>query len=379
MKICLTVNSSPWSKFKGGGQIAVHQLACALKDKGADVHVLYSKGVDENPTPDVPYKIHWTRHYDFATVNLNIFSFARALEYLAKVEQFDIIHGNAEEAFFADTICRQNKSSFVFTSHTPHIPQTGMMRGMLNPIQFLKSVNSHLLRSTASRAQRIITFSQFSRGLVIRGLGRSAENKVVVIPPGIDDSWFKARHQIVNNLDLIFWGRVEEEKGLTELFQAVKNLSHKFPSVRLAVLGEGNQLENYKRRVAEMGLSDRMSFPGWQCSGLIQQAASVSIAAVFPSRVESFGLSVAEAQTMGIPIVAARAGAIPETVEDGKTGTLVPPRDAEALTQALEALFTNPNHFEERALRGQAAAHDRFSWSRAAERTLELYQQVLNS
>ena len=92
MKICLTINSSPWSTFKGGGQLAVHHLACALFSKGHQVHVLYSKYPHEQFNIDVPYKIHWVNHHDFATVNLNIFSFSRVLGPLAEKEKFDEDH-----------------------------------------------------------------------------------------------------------------------------------------------------------------------------------------------------------------------------------------------------------------------------------------------
>ena len=69
MKICLTVNSSPWSKFKGGGQLAVHQLACALSALDQEVHVVYSKCHQEHFDIDTPYKIHWARHYDVSIMN----------------------------------------------------------------------------------------------------------------------------------------------------------------------------------------------------------------------------------------------------------------------------------------------------------------------
>ena len=89
MKICLTINSSPWSKFKGGGQLAVHHLACALSEKGHEVHALYSKYPDEHFEVEIPYKVHWAQHHDFATINLNIFSTKlRAI----KIDQSKNIH-----------------------------------------------------------------------------------------------------------------------------------------------------------------------------------------------------------------------------------------------------------------------------------------------
>ncbi|SVE37552.1 uncharacterized protein METZ01_LOCUS490406, partial [marine metagenome] len=162
MKICLTVNSSPWSKFKGGGQLAVHQLACALSTQGQEVHVVYSKCKEEIFDIEVPYEIHWARHYNVATINLNIFSYLSVLRSLAAKEQFDIIHGNAEEAYYADVVARETGADYIFTSHAPNIPQTGILGGLTNPLQFMKTVNNYLLRKSICSAKRIVTFSQFS-------------------------------------------------------------------------------------------------------------------------------------------------------------------------------------------------------------------------
>ena len=62
----------PWSKFTGGGQLAVHHLACALQKIGHQVHVLYSKNPNEKIVQSVPYTIHWARHFEFSAFNLNL-------------------------------------------------------------------------------------------------------------------------------------------------------------------------------------------------------------------------------------------------------------------------------------------------------------------
>lgn len=376
MKICLTANSSPWSRFKGGGQIAVHHLACALSRKGHEVHAVYSKSPNESLSPQVSYKIHWARHHDFATINLNFFSFARVLSPLAAKEKFDIIHGNAEEACYGGDICRRNGAAFVFTSHAPSIPNTGMIRGMMNPLQFLKTVNTYLLRKTAGEAKRIITFSRFSKNLVVDSLGQEWESRVEVIPPGIEASWFNMKRKSDSHRHLVFWGRIEAEKGLSELFQAVKTVSGKFPDLKLSVIGEGNRLEPYKKQVEELGISSLVSFPGWMDTEQIQERVQGAGVAVFPSRVESFGLSLAEALAAGIPIIASRAGAIPDTVEDGRTGTLVPARDIDALSKAITDCFVDPLKYETLARQGKEIARQKFSWDQAAEKTIGVYEKV---
>ncbi len=357
----------------------MHQLACALKRQGCEVHVLYSKEPKENLDTDPPYKIHWTRRFQFATINLDIFSFAWALNRLARRERFDIIHGNAEESFFSSWICRRHNAIPFFTSHAPYVPSTGMLRALFNPISFLKSVNSYLLRSAANRAKRIITFSQFSRNLVLAGLGEPEKNRVEVIPGGVDSSWFDVERKPSDNPELVFWGRMEDEKGIPELLDAMKIVAKKFPHVKLTLVGEGHRLEDYKQRVRKLGLIPRTIVPGWQSMEAIQKLVATAHVAVLPSRIESFGLSVAEALGAGVPVVTTNAGALPEIVDEGVTGTLVSPENPVALANAICDVLENPEKFRSMAKWGRESARKKFSWDAAAQKLIGVYRQELRA
>ena len=355
----------------------MHQLACALQRQGCEVHVLYSKEPGEKIELDVPYKIHWTRRFNIATINLDIFSFARSLNRLACREGFDIVHGNAEESFFSSWICRRHNAIPFFTSHAPYVPATGIFCALLRPVAFLKTVNPYLHRSAACRATKIITFSQFSRNLILAGLGQNWQNRVEVIPGGIDPSWFEVERTPSEKPELIFWGRMEDEKGIPELLEAVKIVVKKIPGVKLTLIGEGNRLEEYKLKVRKLGLVPRMIVPGWQSMKAIQKLSATASVAVFPSRIESFGLSVAEALGAGVPVIATNAGALPEIVEDGVTGTLVSPRDPEALATAICTVLENTENFRLMAERGRETARQKFSWDSTAEQLICLYRQEL--
>ena len=376
MKICLTINSSPWSIFKGGGQLAVHHLACSLSAKGHEVHALYSKYSDEHFEVDVPYKIHWAQHHDFSTFNLNIFSYSKVLAPLAAKEKFDVIHGNAEEACGVGNIAGRIKAAYVFTSHAPNIPTTGMLQGMAHPIRFLKSINTYLLRQAMDEADRIVAFSQFSRKLIVNGLGNACANRVEVIPPGIESSWFEVEQNKVIPGQLLFWGRVEEEKGLTELFVALNTVAKKFPNVRLTLIGEGNRLQEYKSLVTDLGLSNRVEFTGWLNNQEIQTLAAKCSIGIFPSRIESFGLSVVEAMATGLPVIAARGGTVPENIKDGVTGTLVPVNNSDALAEAINKALENPQYSETMAIAAKSAVKKKFSWDRAADSMIEIYKNL---
>ena len=374
MKICLTINSSPWSVFKGGGQLAVHHLSCALSAKGHDVHVLYSKYSDEKIQVEVPYQLHWAQHHDFATVNLNIFSYPKVLAPLARKEKFDVIHGNAEEAFGIGNIAARTKAAYVFTSHAPNIPTTGMLEGMLHPIQFLKSVNTYLLRQAMMQADRIVAFSQFSRDLIVKGLGGT--EKIEVIPPGIESSWFEVERNQVDSNRILFWGRIEEEKGLPELFVSLKKVTEKFTDLKLTLVGEGNRLQEYKTLVTDLGLIKNVEFLGWLSDKELQSIAAESCFGIFPSRIESFGLSVVEAMAAGLPVIAARGGAVAENIEEDLTGRLVPVNDPDALTEAILSLLEDKQSAENRAKAAKTAVREKFSWEKTADRMFELYQSI---
>jgi glycosyltransferase involved in cell wall biosynthesis len=376
MKICLTINSSPWSMFKGGGQLAVHHLACSLSAKGHEVHALYSKYSDEHFEVGVPYKIHWAQHHDFSTFNLNIFSYSKVLAPLAAKEKFDVIHGNAEEACGVGNIAARIKAAYVFTSHAPNIPTTGMLQGMAHPIRFLKSINTYLLRQAMDEADRIVAFSQFSRKLIVNGLGNACSNRVEVIPPGIESSWFEVEKNKVIPGQLLFWGRVEEEKGLTELFVALNTVAKKFPNVRLTLVGEGNRLQEYKSLVTDLGLTNRVEFTGWLNNQEIQTLAAKCSIGIFPSRIESFGLSVVEAMATGLPVIAARGGAVPENIEDGVTGTLVPVNNSDALADAINKALKNPQSSETMAIAAKSTVQQKFSWDRAADSMIKIYKNL---
>ena len=115
---------------------------------------------------------------------------------------------------------------------------------------------------------------------------------------------------------------------------------------------------------------------GWLSNRELQSIAAQSRFGVFPSRIESFGLSVVEAMAAGLPVIAARGGAVSENIEEDVTGRLVPVNDPDALTQAIFSLLEDQQSAENRAKAAKTAAREKFSWEKAAESMLELYQSI---
>lgn len=378
MNICLTVNSSPWSGFKGGGQIAVHYLATYLAKNNCNVWVIYTGNNRRQIPSSLNYNAIFAKHFNVKTINLNIFSVAFQVFKLSRKVQLDILHGNGEEAYFIPYLAKLAGSKFVLTSHSPFIPETGIIKALRYPIQMLKRLNFYLLRTAVIKADLLFTYSNFSRRLVEDGIQGKYHNAINTISPGVDSSWFNVSVQKKGKIsDMLYFGRVEHEKGIDVLLKSFANVHQKFPDLKLHIIGEGNYLDISKRLCKELDISKDVIFYGWKEKDEVQKIMENCNLCVLPSRIESFGLTIAEAMAAGIPVISTTAGAVPEIIKDGETGILVPSEDIEALTKAMIYALENRNEMRKRAKAARGMVKEKFSWDLTAKKHIEIYQSLL--
>ncbi len=132
-------------------------------------------------------------------------------------------------------------------------------------------------------------------------------------------------------------GRLEPVKGHKYLLQAFSLLAPRFPHLHLALVGEGEELPRLQTLTFREGLSDRVHFLGWRDD--IPTLLQTFDLFVFPSLNEGMGRALVEAMAAGLPIVASRAGGIPEVLGEGEAGLLVEAGSASALAQGIEKLL----------------------------------------
>ena len=170
-------------------------------------------------------------------------------------------------------------------------------------------------------------------------------------------------------------GRLEEQKGHDLLLDALVTLYRQGLDFTLAVAGDGSRRGWLEQRALSLGLSPRVQFVGQldDVGSLLAAADGV----ILPSRWEGLPLVLLEAMARGRPIVATAVGGVADALEDGVSGTLVPPNDVGALAAALEHLHRRAD----RAWRlGQVAAEvarDRFSWHAVVDEFESVYDEVL--
>ena len=212
---------------------------------------------------------------------------------------------------------------------------------------------------------------------VLRRVQRDArgDKRIVRIYNGVDLDVYSgaANGSATRTLDIGWAGRIVHGKGLETLIEALPTVRRHVP-VRLRIAGDGPLRSTLQGLAAKLGLGETISFEGWS-SDMPSFWGSCALAAV-PSHkwVESFGMAAVEAMACARPVVASRAGALPEIVEDGVSGRLVPPGDHKALAAALIELAQDADQRISAGAAGRARCEDRFDLRRTALAYLDLFR-----
>jgi glycosyltransferase involved in cell wall biosynthesis len=168
-------------------------------------------------------------------------------------------------------------------------------------------------------------------------------------------------------------GRLEPEKGHPTLIDAWPRVLRAVPDAYLLIVGEGSRREALEHQVAELGIGSRVIFPGRRDD--VPAVTAALDVAVLPSYREAQGLTILEAMALSRPVVASNVGGIPEMVEDGRTGLLVPPHDPEALAAAITRLLVDHPLADMLARAGHDLVHERFCLELMVRSIEDLYDE----
>ena len=152
--------------------------------------------------------------------------------------------------------------------------------------------------------------------------------------------------------------RLEPEKGHPTLLEAWPLVLRAAPNAYLLVVGEGSQRDALERQAGALGIANRVVFTGRRDD--VPAVTAALDVAVLPSYREAQGLTILEALALSRPVVASNVGGIPEVIDDGVTGLLVPPHDPAALAAAIVRFLTDHPFADTIAKAGHDMVHDRF-------------------
>jgi MMP alpha-(1->4)-mannosyltransferase len=226
----------------------------------------------------------------------------------------------------------------------------------------------------ARRAGPLITVSSSSKDDICRDF-RVNPAKVHIIPLGVDTRLFRPRSEQprVPGRIVTVTSADSPLKGLATLLRAVAKLATE-REAHLVVIGTPSAAT--RQQVTQLALGDRVTFTSGLPDGEYARVLASAEVAVIPSLYEGFSLPAAEHMASGTPLIASRAGALPEVT--GDAALLVRPGDAEELSAALGRLLDERPARERLAASGLARVRERFAWPAVAAATESLYRRVIN-
>jgi glycosyltransferase involved in cell wall biosynthesis len=176
---------------------------------------------------------------------------------------------------------------------------------------------------------------------------------------------------------LVVPGRLVHEKGHLDLLQALPSLLAQGRKLRVTFAGGGPLEGDLSREIQRLGLASVVSMLGPQDHGAMLSAMAEADIVVVPSRFEGFGLTALEGMALGRPVLATTAGGLPEVIEHGVSGWLVPPNDPAALAQGLANLLGDVPLRARLAAAGRQRAQEKFSLAAIAAQLRSIYEEAI--
>ncbi len=251
--------------------------------------------------------------------------------------------------------------------------------------------HGNVFRSAVAHARRIITVSEFTKAELL-SVFPSAGDRTAVVYEGVEERFFTEREALREGTEgnrdaemlarygiqppyLLYVGLWLTHKNLPGLLRTFRYLRTAGYQGLLVITGQGRPWdEDIPLRAQREGIADAVRFPGPVTDDILAALYRSADVFLFPSLSEGFGLPPLEAMASGTPVVAARAGSLPEVL--GDAALFADPEDPAQIRDAVQRLSTDRELRAHMIERGRERAR-RFSWALAAERTREEYQRAL--
>jgi len=184
----------------------------------------------------------------------------------------------------------------------------------------------------------------------------------------------RERHSPAGAPLVVYFGRLEWEKGVHDLLAALPRLRRAHPGARLAVAGKGVQAQALVEQARKLRVRRAIDFVGHLPDRPLVALLAAADVVVLPSRYEPFGIVALEAAAAGAPLVASTAGGLAELVVDGETGLSIEPGDVDGIVAGVRAVLADPLGAVRRARAAKARLAQEFDWTGIAAATARVYR-----
>jgi colanic acid/amylovoran biosynthesis glycosyltransferase len=241
-------------------------------------------------------------------------------------------------------------------------------------------VNDHLIADKLRRAAFAVTISEFNRRWLSRRYASAQPRRLEVIHCGLPIEEYRPMPVEREHGLIVAVGRLDQIKGFRHLVDACSELRARGTSFRCCIVGEGPLRDELESQIAGLNLSRHCvllgALPQHEVRAVVQRAAVFVLPSVVTPRGDRDGIPVAlmEAMALGTPVVSTPVSGIPELVEDGVTGLLVTPGDAQALADRIDRLLHDWTAAATLTSRARGRIESDFDVEKEADRLLQLFR-----
>ncbi len=259
----------------------------------------------------------------------------------------------------------------------------GIIAARLARVPSVATVHGMSFKVPYGYATRVIAVSEACRRHLLAQ--HVPDSRISVVYNGLDLQPFQDLNRVPESklqfgfpIDSFVVGttaRATKMKGIQFVLQALALKRDTMPQARYLFVGDGSDLEEFKAMSAELKIEDRVSFTGYQTD--VRPALQAMDLFAFPSLKEAMGISLVEAMATGLPVVSTTVGGIPEVVQNGATGLLVAPGDADALANAIEVFARDRDLCSKMGAKGRERVQEHFTAEAMGATMEKVYRETI--
>jgi glycosyltransferase involved in cell wall biosynthesis len=227
------------------------------------------------------------------------------------------------------------------------------------------------------RALFVCCISHFCRSQAMIFAPQEKWDRLHIVHCGVDLRQFDQPRRHGDGRRLLFVGRLSAVKGLPVLLETIALLKPDYPGLTLTLAGDGPDRAGLEQRAKDLGLADQIQFLGYQSQAQVRALLKETDVFVMASFAEGVPVVLMEAMAGGVPVVATAVAGVRELVEDGISGFLVSPGDAQSLAERTAALLEDPALRQRFGKAGRAEVEAEFNIATEAQRLVQILTGAL--
>lgn len=396
MKILVISHMYP-STFNEVNGIFVHQQVEELRGQGCEVKMI-------SPVPWTPFPINyiskkWKKYSEIPEKMIwegievyypRFLLFPKALFFASsgnrmykgindtvdgiyKDFKFDVIHSHVglPDGYCGMLVAEKYKKPLIVTIHGQDFQHT-IFKNKKCKVSIEKTINS---------SKKVIVVSDKLKKIG-ENLLKVNKEKVTVIPNGINpEDNVNEKSILLRKYEkkkiVLSVSHLKKSKGIQLNLKAISKNIKKYNNLFYIIVGSGKEKGELEKFSKQLSIQNNVEFVGEIPHKKVMEYMSICDIFSLPSYNEGFGVVYLEAMANGKPVIACQGEGIDGIIKDKKTGILVKPKDIDSIVEAIDYLFSNPKKSKEIGKRAKKLILENYTWEKNAEKTIKVYQEVL--